>query len=263
MTQKYTQKKQYFMNQEVIIIQTYNEELTESQNQWIPIQHFFKALDRLRSDGQVEGTDRNKLIAFITEDLQQEFAVESFNIELGTGSGSIQERDCIRLDVLALAVTQFKPTARKGTSALLIWRTFMNWLNGLLNQVQAHELLVRDKKIEDLEEYVEEFENTTINEYTRADAVKVMNKIRNNMYKDGQQLEDDLIDFEYIKYNHKKEVVWFNSKFISTKIGKKQYKIKRKNIIELTNELKDKRDDKMINDFCKNYNVNPEDLYSK
>ena len=257
MKHEYTQKTQYFMNQEVIMIQTYDEELTESQNQWIPIQHFFKALDRLRSDGQVEGTDRTKLIAFITEDLQQDCAVESFNIANDSESNMSrpQNMNCIRLDVLALAVTQFKPNSRKGTSALLIWRTFMNWLNGLLNQVQAHELLVRDKKIEDLEEYVEECENTTIDVYTRADAIKVMNKIKNNMYKDGQQLEEDLIDFGYIRYNHKKEIVWFDSKFISAKIGKKQYKIKRKNIIELTNELKNKRDDKVVNDFCKNFSI--------
>lgn len=54
--------------------------------------------------------------------------------------------DCIRLDVLALAVTQFKPSKRKGNAALLIWRTYMQWLNSLLNQVNAVELLVRDEK---------------------------------------------------------------------------------------------------------------------
>lgn len=155
MEERYTQKKQYFMNEEVTIIQTYKEGYTESQNMWIPVQDFFKVQGRLRSDGQVEGTDKTKLITFIKEDLGEETAVESFNIRQKdiTGRDNPQDMGCIRLDVLALAVTQFKPTARKGVGALLIWRTYMQWLNGLLNQAHAHELLVRDEKIKDLEEY--------------------------------------------------------------------------------------------------------------
>ena len=51
----------------------------------------------------------------------------------GVGRHS-QDMDCIRLDILALAVTQFKPTARKGTRALLIWRAYMRFLNNLLNK---------------------------------------------------------------------------------------------------------------------------------
>ena len=152
MQEKYEQKKQYFMNEEVTIIETYRDDLSYKQNHWIPIQHFFKGLDRLRSDGQVQGPDKDKLIEFITDDLQEKFAVKSFNIEIGTGSGSIQERDCIRLDVLALAVTQFKPTTRKGTRALLIWRAYMRFLNNLLNDYEVQQLLITQEKCEDLEE---------------------------------------------------------------------------------------------------------------
>ena len=56
---EYEQKKQYFMNEEVIIIETYRDDLSYKQNHWIPIQHFFNGLDRLRSDGQVQGPDYN------------------------------------------------------------------------------------------------------------------------------------------------------------------------------------------------------------
>lgn len=154
MQEKYTQKKQYFMNEEVTIIETYRDDLSYKQNHWIPVQHFFKGLDRLRTDGQVEGTDRTKLIEFVANDLQEEFAVESFTIENGTGSGSVQEMKCIRLDVLALVVTQFKPTVRKGTRALLIWRAYMRFLNNLLNDYEVQQLLITQEKCEDLEEQI-------------------------------------------------------------------------------------------------------------
>ena len=155
MQEKYTQKKQYFMNEEVIIIETYRDDLSYKQNHWIPIQHFFKGLDRLRADGQVEGKDKDKLIEFVANDLQEEFAVESFHIENGTGSGSVQEMNCIRLDVLGLAVTQFKPTARKGTRALLIWRAYMRFLNNLLDEYDLEQLLITQEKCENLEDEIQ------------------------------------------------------------------------------------------------------------
>ena len=157
MQEKYTQKKQYFMTEEIIIIETYRDDLSYKQNHWIPIQHFFKGLDRLTRAGQVENTDRIKLKEFITNDLQEEFASESFTINTrdeGVGRHS-QDMDCIRLDVLALAVTQFKPTGRKGTRALLIWRAYMRFLNNLLNEYDVEELLVTEEKIEYLEDEIQ------------------------------------------------------------------------------------------------------------
>ena len=153
---EYEQKKQYFMNEEVIIIETYRDDLSYKQNHWIPIQHFFNGLDRLRSDGQVQGPDKDKLIEFVVNDLQEEFAVKSFNINTkdeGVGRHS-QDMDCIRLDVLALAVTQFKPTGRKGTRALLIWRAYMRFLNNLLNDYEVQQLLITQEKCEDLEKQI-------------------------------------------------------------------------------------------------------------
>ena len=150
MQEKYTQKKQYFMNEEVIIIETYRDDLSYKQNHWIPIQHFFQGLDRLRTDGQVQGPDKDKLMQFITDDLQVEAAVKSFNIRQNdiTGRYNPQDKDCIRLDVLALAVTQFKPTGRKGTRALLIWRAYMRFLNNLLDEYDVEQLLITQEKCE-------------------------------------------------------------------------------------------------------------------
>ena len=152
---EYEQKKQYFMNEEVIIIETYRYDLSYKQNHWIPIQHFFKGLDRLRSDGQVQGPDKDKLIEFVVNDLQVEGAVKSFNItsevDNTTSARHTQDMNCIRLDVLALAVTQFKPTGRKGTRALLIWRAYMRFLNNLLNDYEVQQLLITQEKCEDLE----------------------------------------------------------------------------------------------------------------
>ena len=151
MQEKYTQKKQYFMNEEVIIIETYRDDLSYKQNHWIPVQHFFKGLARLADNGQIQSPDRNKLNEFIKEDLNMQFASKTFTIENGTGSGSVQEMDCIRLDVLALAVTQVKPTGRKGARALLIWRAYMRFLNNLLDEYDVEQLLITQEKCENLE----------------------------------------------------------------------------------------------------------------
>lgn len=163
---EYKQMKQYFMNEEVIIIQTYEEGIPDVQNRWIPIQHVFKCLNRLTSKGQVEYTDRNTLNEFITQDLNMQCASESFTITLEvdntTTARHTQNMNCIRLDVLALAVTQFKPSKRKGNAALLIWRTYMQWLNSLLNQVNAVELLVRDEKIATQEQYINSIKKRSV-----------------------------------------------------------------------------------------------------
>lgn len=170
---EYEQKKQYFMNEEVIIIETFIEGIPDVQNRWIPIQHFFRCLNRLTSKGQVEYTDRNTLYTFINEDLQESAASETFTIRQKdiTGRDNPQDMVCIRLDVLALVVTQFKPSKRKGNAALLIWRTYMQWLNSLLNQIGAVELLVRDEKIATQEQYINSIKKRTVKGNTLNDVV--------------------------------------------------------------------------------------------
>lgn len=168
---EYEQMKQYFMNEEVIIIKTFIEGVPDVQNRWIPVQHFFKCLNRLDSKGQVQTPDRNTLNEFITQDLNRQFDSKTFTIENGTGSGSVQQMDCIRLNVLALVVTQFKPSKRKGHAALLIWRTYMQWLNNLLDQVGAVELLVRDEKIATQEKYINSISKRSVKGNTLNDVV--------------------------------------------------------------------------------------------
>lgn len=170
---EYEQKKQYFMNEEVIIIETFIEGIPDVQNRWIPIQHFFKCLNRLDKDNDVVTPDKNKLIDFIDADLDMAIARKSFTVNTdNTGVGRhTQQMDCIRLDVLALAVTQFKPSKRKSNAALLIWRTYMQWLNSLLNQVNAVELLVRDEKIATQEKYINSMKIRTVKGNTLNDVV--------------------------------------------------------------------------------------------
>ena len=188
---EYEQKKQYFMNEEVIIIETFIEGIPDVQNRWIPIQHFFKCLNRLRSDGQVQTPDRNTLDEFITQDLQEPAAGKTFTIRQKdiTGRDNPQDMDCIRLDVLALTVTQFKPSKRKGNAALVIWKTYMQWLNSLLNQVDAVELIVRDEKIATQEKYIDSMKKRTVKGNTLNDVVCATGTnratIENFCYKQG------------------------------------------------------------------------------
>lgn len=187
----YEQKKQYFMNEPVIIIETFIEGVPDVQNRWIPIQHVFRCLNRLTSGGQIQTPDRNTLNEFINEDLKKPIASKTFTINTrdeGVGRHS-QNIDCIRLDVLALTVTQFKPSRRKGNAALLIWRTFMQWLNNLLDQVDAVELLVRDEKIATQEKYIDSINKRTVKGNTLNDVVYATGTkrttIENFCYKQG------------------------------------------------------------------------------
>ena len=214
MREKYTQKKQYFMNEEVVIIETYRDDLSYKQNHWMPIQDFFKGLERLRNDGQVQGPDKDKLIDFIINVLKEEAAVKSFNIRQKdiTGRDNPQDMDCIRLDVLALAVTQFKPTARKGTRALAIWGAYMRFLNNLLYDYEVEQLLVTEERVENLEEQLNIASKYMIKGRTLNDIAAATGENRNKIERYC------LDDHWYCKYNNDIDIMR-NDLVVRTKKG--------------------------------------------
>lgn len=57
-----------------------------------------------------------------------------------------QSIDCLLLETTPIVLTQFKPTARKGKDALEEWCKFMQWVNNLLMEAKAHEVILKDKE---------------------------------------------------------------------------------------------------------------------
>lgn len=82
---------------------------------------------------------------------------------------------------------------------------------------------------EQLKALRDEIDKKLVPSYTRADAATIIG------YKNGQQLEDDLLKYKFIEYKDK-NIVYANSKYIVHTA--KQYKIRTDNILDLQQELK-------------------------
>ena len=112
----------------------------------------FKALGKLDRNNQIDHRDRDKLNQFL-EDIDRKLDRESFRIDFGKkkgegrkSNGSIQDVDCLNIEVLPIVLTQFRPTARKGKEALDKWCKFMKWVNKLLIEHEAYKMIVKDKE---------------------------------------------------------------------------------------------------------------------
>lgn len=119
----------------------------DGYKEYIVLKDMFGVLGRLRSDGQIESTDRYKLLDFL-EGLNKISDGESFTI---TSKGrkqsrEVQEVDCLLIDTVPIVLTQFKPTARKGKQAYYEWIEFMKWVDNLLREHEAYKVILKDKE---------------------------------------------------------------------------------------------------------------------
>lgn len=135
----YKTETKKFMNETGRFINVEGEE-------WLVVKDMFNWLGRLRKDGQIEGDDRDKLNNFL-EDINQISAVGSYHI---TSKGRKQSRevqkvDCIKIDVVPMVLTQFKPTKRAGEERLNIWRELMQFINNILMELEVHKFITVDK----------------------------------------------------------------------------------------------------------------------
>ena len=133
-----TQTKK-FMNETGRFINVDGEE-------WLVVKDMFNWLGRLRADGQVETTDRNKLIKFL-KNIRQETAGETFTI---TSKGRKQSREtqeawCIKIDVVPMVLTQFEPTAKASKEKHEQWCELMKFINNILMELEVHKFITVDK----------------------------------------------------------------------------------------------------------------------
>lgn len=62
-----------------------------------------------------------------------------------------KEIECLKLEVVPVVLTQFKPTNRKGKEAIDKWFEFMKFVNELLVSAKAHKFIIEDTELEKID----------------------------------------------------------------------------------------------------------------
>lgn len=126
-----------FMGKEVRVV----------NDEYVVLKDMFGALGRLRSDGQIESTDRRKIKNFM--DMSIVCAGETFTITSKSNkskSRETQDVECIRIEDTSILFTQFEPTSRAGQEAHDTWIEFMKFVKDLLIANDVHKYIFADKK---------------------------------------------------------------------------------------------------------------------
>ena len=247
----YQPKTMYFLNEPVRAI-TVDDGMSVMKKDMIRVivKDCMDVLERVKKDGT--WTDAKTIIDRALEDLGKTTDHESFVVCLGKdslGRDNVQEVETLRLSVLPFIILQLRPTARKGPGALAKWQAFVRYVDNLLYQADAQDIIVREEKIANDEEYINSINQVVLEAYTKSDAAKIIGCI------DGTELEKYLIQHGYIQFNKYKEIAYANPKYIQH--TKKQYKIKVASILELKDELKSKIDADLNRNFT-NLGLNKE-----
>lgn len=128
----------------------FGSEVRVVNEDWMVVKDMFGALGRLRADGQIEGTDRNKMNDIIK--LLNLWTVETFTIPTkttksrGGNKKELIEVQCVKINDCPVILTQFKPTERAGKEALDIWVEFMKFVNDLLVAHNVNMFDLQDRK---------------------------------------------------------------------------------------------------------------------
>ena len=125
-----------FLGMEVRVV---NEE-------YIVLKDMFNALGRVKSDGT--WTNEKKKTLELLEDLDK---ITDHQTLVVTSKGrkhsrEEQEVECLKLDIVPIVLTQFKPTKAKGEEALNTWRNFMRFVDNLLSSLEVYKYIVTDKE---------------------------------------------------------------------------------------------------------------------
>lgn len=133
----------------------FNEEgrfVNANNKTWLVLQDMFNWLGRLTDAKQIETPDRRKLNNFL-KDIEGEVHSKTFTIEFnkrkGRGNksnGSIQDVQCINIEVVPMVLTQFKPTKRVGEEKINQWRSLMKFINEILMELEVYKFITVDKE---------------------------------------------------------------------------------------------------------------------
>lgn len=121
---------------------------------YIVIQDVFEALGRLDNKNQITSRDRKRLNEFL-EIIGKSSASTKCTItskSKKSKSRETQEVSCIPVELLPVITTQFKPTNSKyktkeeNEQILNEWAEFMIWVDNLLQEHKAYEVILKDKE---------------------------------------------------------------------------------------------------------------------
>ena len=117
-------------------------------NEYMVLKDMFEALGRVKEDGTWTD-EKNKMDKFLDGINQKEFH-ETLVVLVKQGRFE-KEIECLKLEVVPVVLTQFKPTNRKGKEAIDKWFEFMKFVNELLVSAKAHKFIIEDTELEKID----------------------------------------------------------------------------------------------------------------
>lgn len=119
-------------------------------NEYMVLKDMFEALGRVKEDGTWTD-EKNKMDKFLDGINQKEYH-ETLVVLVKQGRAKVEkEIECLKLEVVPVVLTQFKPTNRKGKEAIDKWFEFMKFVNELLVSVKAHKFIIEDTELEKID----------------------------------------------------------------------------------------------------------------
>lgn len=128
--------------------------ITVGLNQYIILKDMFEVLGRVKEDGQVQTTDRNKLHKFL-KDIDKLCDSEELMVTSKSKKSKSRETQtvgCLLLETVPIVLTQFKPinsnrrSAEDNKRVLNEWITFIKWIDNLLREHEAYKVILKDKE---------------------------------------------------------------------------------------------------------------------
>lgn len=114
---------------------------------WLVLKDMFSVLRRVKEDGGWNH-EKKKLNEFL-ELIEQKEVCRSLGVLVKQGrTKTTQKVECIKLEIVPVVLTQFKPTAKKSEEALRCWAEFMKFVNKLLVENEAYKFVVSDVDLE-------------------------------------------------------------------------------------------------------------------
>ena len=118
--------------------------ITVGLNQYIILKDMFEVLGRVKEDGQVQTTDRNKLHKFL-KDIDKLCDSEELMVTSKSKKSKSRETQtvgCLLLETVPIVLTQFKPinsnrrSAEDNKRVLNEWYKFAEWIDNLIDNAR-------------------------------------------------------------------------------------------------------------------------------
>lgn len=119
--------------------------IIDGYKEYIVLKDMFGVLGRVKPNGDWNN-EKNKLLSFLKDiDKLEDYQTLVVLVKQGKIK-TTQEVHCLLINTVPVALTQFRPTARKGEQALNEWIEFMKWVDNLLREHEAHKVILKDKE---------------------------------------------------------------------------------------------------------------------